>query len=115
MGVVWKAGDEFLGRDVAVKEPVQSAYFSAAERRAACSRAVREAQVAARLNHPNVIRVFDIVEEDGCPWIIMEFLPHRSLREVIEEEGPLSPAEAAKVGLELRWTCGGWAPACMRQ
>ena len=99
MGVVWEAHDELLSRDVAVKELPWPAYFSAAEQQAACRRAVREAQVAARLNHPSVVRVFDIAEEDGCPWIVMELLPRRSLREVIEEEGPLSPAGAARVGL----------------
>jgi eukaryotic-like serine/threonine-protein kinase len=58
--------------------------------------------VAARLNHRNVIRVFDIVEEDdGCPWIVMELLPYRSLLDVIEDEGPLTPAEAAHVGLQI--------------
>jgi serine/threonine protein kinase len=57
--------------------------------------------VAARLNHRNVIRVFDIVEEDGCPWIVMELLPYRSLLDIIEEDGPLTPAEAAHVGLEI--------------
>ena len=57
--------------------------------------------MAARLNHRNVVRIFDIVEEDGCPWIVMELLPYRSLLDVIEDEGPLAPAEAAKVGLQI--------------
>jgi tRNA A-37 threonylcarbamoyl transferase component Bud32 len=98
MGAVWQARDELLSRDVAVKELVWPAYFSLEERQAACRRATREAQLAARLNHRNVIRIFDIVEEDGCPWIVMELVPHRSLRDLIKEEGPLSPAAAAEVG-----------------
>jgi serine/threonine protein kinase len=101
MGVVWRARDELLSRDVAVKELAWSAYSSAAEQQAACCRATREAQVTAQLNHHNVIRVFDIVEDDGCPWIVLELLPYRSLRDLIGEEGPLSPAEAAEVGLGI--------------
>jgi len=101
MGVVWRARDELLGREVAVKELVWPVYFSGAERQAACRRATREAQLAARLNHPNVVRIFDIVEEDGCPWIIMELLAYRSLRDLLKEEGTLSPAGAAEVGLGI--------------
>jgi serine/threonine protein kinase len=101
MGVVWQARDELLSRDVAVKEMIWPPSLTDQEQRAACRRATREAQVAARLNHRNVVRVFDIVEEDGCPWIVMELLPYRSLLDVIEDEGPLAPAEAAKVGLEI--------------
>jgi eukaryotic-like serine/threonine-protein kinase len=74
MGVVWRARDELLSRDVAVKEMIWPPYLSGQERQAACRRATRKAQVAARLNHRNVIRIFDIVEEDGCPWIIMDLL-----------------------------------------
>ena len=101
MGVVWRARDELLSRDVAVKEMIWPPSLAGRERQAACRRATREAQVAARLNHRNVIRVFDIVEEDGCPWIVMELLPYRSLLEVIEEDGPFSPAEAAQIGLQI--------------
>src|SRR5580693_3319247 len=101
MGVVWQARDELPSRDVAVKEMIWPPSLTDQEQRAACRRATREAQVAARLNHRNVVRVFDIVEEDGCPWIVMELLPYRSLLNVIEDEGPLAPAEAAKVGLQI--------------
>ncbi len=101
MGVVWRARDELLSRDVAVKEMIWPPYLTDLERQAACRRATREAQVAARLNHRNVIRVFDIVEEDGWPWIVMELLPYRSLLDVIEDDGPLTPAEAAQVGLQI--------------
>jgi serine/threonine protein kinase len=101
MGVVWRSRDELLGRDVAVKELAWPAYSSAAEQQAACRRAIREAQVTAQLNHHNVIRVFDIVEDGGCPWIVMELLPYRTLHGLIQEEGPLSPAAAAEVGLGI--------------
>jgi serine/threonine protein kinase len=101
MGIVWGAQDELLDRDVAVKELVWPASMSEDERRAACRRAIREAQVAARLSHRNVVRVFDIVEEDGRPWIVMELLPPRSLRDIIGQEGPVSPARAARIGLDI--------------
>ena len=101
MGVVWQARDELLSRDVAVKEMIWPSALTGQEQRGACRRATREAQVAARLNHRNVVRIFDIVEEDGCPWIVMELLPYRSLLDVIQDEGPLAPAEAAKVGLQI--------------
>jgi hypothetical protein len=99
MGVVWEARDELLRRDVAVKEMFWPPHFSEQEQQAACRRATREAQVAARLNHQNVVRIYDIVEEDGHPWIVMELLPYPSLRDIMQEHGPLDPAEAARVGL----------------
>lgn len=101
MGVVWQARDELLSRDVAVKEMIWPPSLTDQEQRTACRRATREAQVAARLNHRNVVRIFDIVEEDGCPWIVMELLPYRSLLDIIRDEGPLAPAEAAEVGLQI--------------
>jgi serine/threonine protein kinase len=101
MGVVWEARDELLGRDVAVKELVWPRHLSAGERQAARRGAIREARAAARLSHPNVIRVFDVLEEDGFPWIVMELLAPRSLRDLTCQEGLLSPAQAAQVGLEI--------------
>ena len=100
MGAVWKARDELLGRDVAVKEIVWPPWLSEPELYVARRRAVREAQVAARLNHPNVVTIYDIVEEDGRPWIVMELVPSRSLRDVVREDGPLPPSKAAEIGLK---------------
>jgi serine/threonine protein kinase len=99
MGVVWRGHDELLDRDVAVKEILLPSHLTEQEQRLACRRATREAQMAGRLSHQNVVRVYDIVEEDGHPWIVMEFLPYRSLRDLILEDGPLSPQRAAEVGL----------------
>ena len=99
MGAVWRARDELLNRDVAVKEIIWPPDMDPAERETARHRAVREAQMAARLRHPNVVAVYDIVEEDDRPSIVMELVPFRSLRDVITEDGPLSPAQAASVGL----------------
>jgi serine/threonine protein kinase len=101
MGIVWQARDEVLGRDVAVKELAGLRHFSARERDVARHHAVREARATARLSHRNVVQVFDILEEDGCPWIVMELIAPRSLRDLIHQEGPLSHAQAAQLGLEI--------------
>jgi hypothetical protein len=99
MGAVWRARDELLNRDVAIKEIVWPDLMDPGERETARRRAVREAQMAARLSHPNVVGVYDILEEDGRPCIVMELVPFRSLRDVLAEDGPMSPPEAARVGL----------------
>ncbi len=101
MGVVWRAHDERLNRDVAVKGLTWPAGVSAGERQAACRRAIREARVAARLSHRNVVRIFDITEQGGCPWIVMELLPYWSLHDVVRQAGPLSPVQTARVGLGI--------------
>src|SRR5215472_13480572 len=99
MGVVWRSRDELFGREVAVKEITWPPHFTDREQLAACRRASAEARMTARINHPNVVQVYDIVEQDGYPWIVMEFVPYRSLRKVVQEQGPLHPAQAARVGL----------------
>src|ERR1700734_1583083 len=99
MGAVWRAHDELLNRDVAVKEIIWPPQMEPAEREIARLRAVREAQLAARLRHPNVVSVYDIVEEDDGPSIVMELVPFRSLRDTVAEDGPLSPTAAAQGGL----------------
>jgi hypothetical protein len=99
MGVVWRARDGLLNRDVAIKEIIWPPGMDAAERAAACQGAVREAQMAARIHHPNVVGVYDIFEEDDRPCIVMELVPYPSLRDVLNEDGPLSPAVAARIGL----------------
>jgi tRNA A-37 threonylcarbamoyl transferase component Bud32 len=101
MGAVWRARDELLNRDVAVKEIIWPPYLDKAEQETARRRAMREAQMAARLSHPNVVGIYDIVEEDGRPWIVMELVPYPSLRDVVREDGPLSPGQAAEVGLGI--------------
>jgi serine/threonine protein kinase len=99
MGVVWRGHDELLSRDVAVKEVIWPPHLTEQEQQLACRRAIREAQTAGRLSHRNVVRVYDIVEEDGHPCIVMEFLPYESLRDLLSEQGPLPPARAAEIGL----------------
>ncbi len=95
MGVVWRGRDELLHRDVAVKE-VQLA--SGAPGDAGYERTLREARAAAQLNHPGVVTVFDILEEAGSPWIVMELVQGRSLDQLIAEDGPLPPRHAAALG-----------------
>ncbi|WP_086668777.1 serine/threonine-protein kinase [Lentzea kentuckyensis] len=98
MGVVWQAYDEQLHRVVAAKELLALDGLDEAKIDRAKARAMREARLAARLEHPNAIRVYDVVEEDGQPWLIMEYLPSRSLAAVVAEQGTLPPREVARIG-----------------
>ncbi|MFI5934503.1 serine/threonine-protein kinase [Actinoplanes sp. NPDC051494] len=101
MGQVWLARDQVLDRDVAVKEILLPPDLVAGERDTVHRRMVQEARAAARLSHPNVAQVYDVVEDDGRAWIVMEYVPSRSLQEVIREDGPLEPRWAAVLGLDL--------------
>jgi serine/threonine protein kinase len=101
MGTVWHGIDELLGREVAVKEvrfPPEIGEKEMAELR---ERTLREARATARLSHPNVVTTYDVVEEDGRPYIVMELLPTRSLSTVLREDGPLPPHRVAQIGLEM--------------
>jgi serine/threonine protein kinase len=101
MGVVWRARDQLLDRDVAVKEVVISAMIGADERRNAYQRTLREARTAARLSHRGVVAVYDVAEEDGRPWIVMELVPSQSLDQVLVVEGRLPAARAGRIGQQL--------------
>jgi eukaryotic-like serine/threonine-protein kinase len=101
MGRVWLARDEMLDRDVAVKEFVPPEWMTADEQARLRDRTLREARSAGRLNHPHVVRVYDVVHAEGLPWIVMEYVPSRSLHQVINEDGPYSPAAAARIGLAV--------------
>ncbi|MFI6675889.1 protein kinase [Kribbella sp. NPDC050470] len=101
MGIVWRARDELLGRPVAVKEVVVPPELPEEEREVLRRRTFREAQSAARLTHPNVVTMYDVVEEDGRPWLVMELVPSRTLRQVIHERGRLPWREVAGIGLEV--------------
>ncbi|RAJ44095.1 protein kinase-like protein [Kitasatospora sp. SolWspMP-SS2h] len=100
MGTVWRAHDEVVDRDVALKEPRVPDHFTSAERRTAHLRMEREARAAARIDHPSVVTIFDVATEDGRPWIVMELLRGHSLAETLEE-GTLAPSEAARIGLAV--------------
>ena len=101
MGVVWDATDKVLERRVALKEITFSVHLTDAERDVLRERTMREARAAARLDHPNVTTVYDVVEQDGKPWVVMERVASRSLQEIVEEEGPLPPAAVARIGLDV--------------
>ncbi|HET8643629.1 MAG TPA: serine/threonine-protein kinase, partial [Pseudonocardiaceae bacterium] len=101
MGVVWKAVDERLGRAVAVKQMVVSPGLDAETAEEAKQRIMREGRIAARLHHPNAVAVFDVADHDGQPWLVMEYLPSKSLAAVLMEHGPLPPAEVAMIGRQV--------------
>ncbi|MEV4845606.1 serine/threonine-protein kinase [Micromonospora matsumotoense] len=99
MGRVWKARDEVLHRDVAIKELVPPPSLTDDERREMRERSLREARAIARLNHVNVVRIFDVLRTDGDPWIVMEYVASRSLQDTLAEDGPVTPARAVEIGL----------------
>jgi eukaryotic-like serine/threonine-protein kinase len=101
MGTVWLAEDDILSRRVAVKEVSPPAEMTEREREMLRERTLREARTAARLSHPNVVTIYDVVEDDGRPWIVMELIPSRSLRDLVEADGPLTVQQAAGVGLQI--------------
>ncbi|MFB8348572.1 protein kinase domain-containing protein [Streptomyces niveus] len=101
MGTVWRAEDELLGRAVAVKELHIAAGLSAAEAENRRGRTLREARSVAQVKHPGVLVLHDIVQHDAQPWLVMELIDGCSLADRITEEGPVPPAEAARIGLAL--------------
>jgi tRNA A-37 threonylcarbamoyl transferase component Bud32 len=101
MGVVWRARDQILDRDVAVKEVVISSLIGEEERRNAYKRTLREARTAARLSHRGLVAVYDVAEEDGRPWIVMELVPSRSLDQVLTVERRLASLRVARIGQQL--------------
>ena len=101
MGTVWRADDQLLGRQVAVKEIRLDRELSEADRQAQRDRALREAQSAAQIKHRNVVVLHDVIEHDAQPCIVMELVDGRSLADVLAQDGPLPPGEAARVGAAL--------------
>jgi len=103
MGAVWHAHDTLLGRDVAIKE----IWFPSAGNGPVdpadplIRRALREAQAAARLRHPGIVTVYDVVTDEGRPWIVMELINGRSLAEAIREHGLLTEQRTAEIGLQV--------------
>ncbi|HEY0803451.1 MAG TPA: serine/threonine-protein kinase, partial [Pseudonocardiaceae bacterium] len=101
MGVVWQAHDERLHRTVALKQLLLQPGLSAGEAHEARERAMREGRIAARLQHPNAVAVYDVVEDAGQPVLIMEYVPSKSLSAVLDERGPLPPSEVARIGAQV--------------
>ncbi|MEW1643251.1 serine/threonine-protein kinase [Streptomyces sp. NPDC091219] len=101
MGVVWRAADQLLGRQVAVKEIAQDDSLSEEEARLQRDRTLREARAVAQLRHPHIIVVHDVVEQDEQPYIVMELVDGGSLAERISARGPVDAVEAARIGIAL--------------
>lgn len=99
MGRVWQGHDESLGRPVAIKEITLPAGVPQAERELLCERMMREARVTARLSHPAIIAVYDVVSFDGRPFIVMELVHGPSLADEIDRHGRLAPQRVARIGL----------------
>ncbi|TDD12254.1 serine/threonine protein kinase [Nonomuraea deserti] len=100
MGTVWRGHDEVLDRQVAVKE-ISLPHRPGPEREALLGRTMREARLSARLSHPNIAVVYDVVEADERPWIVLQYVPSRSLDDLVRERGPLPATTVARVGLDL--------------
>src|SRR5579859_5561454 len=101
MGVVWRAHDQLLDREVAVKEVQIADTLTEDERANAYQRTLREAKTAARLSHPGVVSVFDVANDGGRPWIVMELINSRSLDQVLLASGPLPARSVAEIGRQL--------------
>ncbi|GAA4901128.1 serine/threonine protein kinase [Actinomycetospora succinea] len=101
MGVVWRAEDERLRREVALKQVSLPAGADDEAREQAHRRVFREGRMIARLHHPHAIAVYDVVEHEDRPWLVMEYLASRSLAEVLVAHGPLVGDRVAKVGRQV--------------
>ncbi|AEW96031.1 MULTISPECIES: serine/threonine-protein kinase [Streptomycetaceae] len=101
MGTVWRAVDETLGRTVAVKELRFPGNVDEDEKRRLITRTLREAKATARIRATGAVTVYDVVEEDDRPWIVMELVEGRSLSDAVRTDGPLPPRRAAEVGLAV--------------
>ncbi|MFD9424275.1 MULTISPECIES: serine/threonine-protein kinase [unclassified Streptomyces] len=101
MGTVHRAADETLGRTVAVKELRFPSAIDDEEKRRLITRTLREAKAIARIRNNGAVTVYDVVDEDDRPWIVMELIEGKSLAEAIREDGTLTPRRAAEVGLAI--------------
>lgn len=102
MGIVWRAVDELLRQEVAIKEVRLPPDLDEASRTELAERTLREARAAARLrSHPSIVTVHDVVLDGGRPWIVMELVQGRSLDRVVRDDGPLPPQQVAWIGLRM--------------
>jgi eukaryotic-like serine/threonine-protein kinase len=101
MGVVWRAEDAVLGREVAVKEVVFPPTMPEEDRRPAEARVMREARAAARLNHPSAVTLYDVVQDGGGTFIVMELVKAPTLADLVRREGPLPVQRVAEIGAQI--------------
>lgn len=101
MGRVWLAHDEMLGRDVAIKEVSPPPHVFAVDKEHLRGVLLREAKAAGRISHPGVVKIHDVIETEGWPWLVMEYVPSINLQVDIDLKGPLPWAEVARIGLAL--------------
>ena len=101
MGVVWQAWDERLHRPVALKMLRTQPELTDAEREVATSRAMREARITAGLHHAHAVTVFDVVEHEGQPCIVMQLIESTPLSALLREHGTLTPRETARIGAQV--------------
>ncbi|GAA4943187.1 serine/threonine protein kinase [Nonomuraea thailandensis] len=101
MGVVWEGHDTLLNRQVAIKEVLLPDTMSPGDQERQLLRTAREARTAAKLNHPSVVAVYDVIEEDGRPWIVMELVSHPTVEQVVLTTGALPVREAADLGRQV--------------
>ncbi|HKR48784.1 MAG TPA: choice-of-anchor C family protein [Pseudonocardiaceae bacterium] len=100
-GVVWRATDELLHQTVALKR-VTATGPDDEQAQLTLDRVLREARLAAQLRgHPHVVAVYDVLVDDGDIWLVMEYLPARSLREILDDQGPLDRSEVARIGAHI--------------
>jgi eukaryotic-like serine/threonine-protein kinase len=101
MGVVWRAHDAVLGREVAIKEVVFPPNMAAEERRPAQARVMREARAAARLSHPGAVTLYDVVQDHGGTFIVMELVDAPTLAGLVRADGPLPVERVAEIGAQV--------------
>jgi serine/threonine protein kinase len=98
MGTVWRGHDEMLDREVAIKRVLFEPGLDEEERAELTALAIQEARATARLNHPGIVTIFDVIEDDGAPVIVMEFVDGRSLADILREEVRLPYRRVAEIG-----------------
>lgn len=101
MGVVWRAHDDYLHREVAIKELRLHESAGTSESEPAVRRVLREARAAAQLRHPGIVTVHDVVTDGGLPWIVMELIEGRSLADILDREGALPIEQVAQIGVQV--------------
>ncbi len=101
MGAVWLAHDKLLNRDVAIKQIVSTAGLSNDEANAIRAQTIREGRTAAQLSHSHAIAMYDVAIEAGEPWLVMEYLPSRSLAQALHRTDALPPLEVAQIGAQI--------------